>query len=274
MIGRYIRFSFTRCSTHLTSINVNSKNRLTQSTLLLGWSTGLWATGAVLMAMPLTTAADRATLALPLAGLVCALLLAALALRWPADTPSQAAALVFGSLVVWGTLLLWRGDFGEGITLAFVAGVAGLVLYGLRLQPLNAPHAMPWLVWAALLEGLALMMPLAALLPTAADALGMVVVLGFLWMLASVFGGLAGHRAFEAGALQASPIVAVCLLPWGVGAASLVLGVAMGQTGVWVAWGYVVASLLSGWAALGSRWRLLQQLANQPKHKAPHDLVD
>lgn len=230
------------------------------STLLLGWSTGLWLAGAVLMAIPLSTATERATLAPPLAAVVCALLVLALVLRWPADTPAQAAAMVFGALVVWSAWLLWRDDFSAGLPMALMAGVAGLVLCALRLQPIHTPHAMPWLLWAALLEGLALMMPLTALLPTIADALGMVVVLGFLWMLASVFGGVAGHRAFEAGALQASPIVAVCLVPWGVGAASLVLGVAMGQTGVWVAWGYMVASLLSGWAAFGSRRRLLQHL--------------
>lgn len=260
---------------------INTHPNCILSSLLLGWAFGLWAAWAMLNWFPFGKADTTMTIAV--VGSVMALIVVSLALDWPLDTPSQTSALVFAGLALWSTWLLHRGLSSQGLVLASVAALTGVLTYGLRLTGLSQyengamlkrPHVTPWLFWAALLEGLFLLMPITAVLP-AAEALGTVVVVGFLWMLASVFGALAGHQAHETSLPEVKvlpPIFGVFLIPWAIGSASLVLGIALGQhTGKWVAWGYVAASLVSAAAAFISRQRILN-MALQPVADKAHRL--
>jgi hypothetical protein len=249
------------------------------STLLLGWCAGLWSVWVVLNLFPFGQ--TNLTMTLVVAGAAALLLLAGLLLHGPRDTPSLACAMVFVCLVPWSTWLVHRGLPSEAGLLAGAAALAAWLLYGLRLSGLQRlasgailkrPHVLPWLFWAALLEGLWLMMPITAVLPQD-EALGTVLVVGFLWMLASALGALAGHRAHENSLPEAKgpPLIfGVCLVPWAMGAASLVLGMALGQhTGHWVAWGYVAASLVSAASAFVSRQRILNLVLQRAPVKAP-----
>lgn len=234
------------------------------SRLLLGWSAGLWAVWAVLNWFPFVETGSP--MILPVAGAVLVLFIGGLVVDLPSATPDRGVAVVFIGLILRSTWLLHSGSSSIGLSLA---AMAGLLAYWRQLNRLSQqgdgailkrPHVMPWLIWAALLEGLCLMMPITALLPEG-EPLGMVLVVGFLWMLASVFGAPSGHYAHETQLPEVkapTPIIGVFFIPWGIGVLSMVLGAALEQTGVWVAWGYVAASLVSAGTAFISRLRILQ----------------
>ncbi len=234
--------------------------------MLLGWSAGLWAIWAVLNWFPFVEA--DSPMILPVAGVVLVLFVASLVMDLPAAKSARASAMVFIGLILWSTWLLHGGSTSIGLSLA---ALAGLLIYWQHLDGLSQqgngailkrPHVLPWLFWAVLLEGLCLMMPITALLPEG-EPLGMVLVVGFLWMLASVFGSLACHPAHETSLPEIKappPILGVFFVPWSIGVLSMVLGIAFHQTGVWVAWGYVLASLFSAGTAFISRLRILQAI--------------
>jgi len=243
---------------------INSTQKRVWSSLLLGWATGLWAVWAVLNWFPFVETGSP--MILPVAVAVLVLFVWGLAMDLPSATPDRVVAVVFIGLILWSTWLLHGGSSSIGLSLA---AMAGLLAYWRQLNRLSQqgdgailkrPHVMPWLIWAALLEGLCLMMPITALLPEG-EPLGMVLVVGFLWMLASVFGAPSGHYAHETQLPEVkapTPIIGVFFIPWGIGVLSMVLGAALEQTGVWVAWGYVAASLVSAGTAFISRLRILQ----------------
>jgi len=243
---------------------INTPPNRVLSSLILGCSTGLWAVWAMLNWFPFIEA--DSPLILPVAVLVLVLFIAASVMDFPPATSDRVAAAGFIGLVLWSTWLLHGGATSIGLSLA---ALAGLFVYWQHLDRLSQqgngtilkrPHVLPWLFWAALLEGLCLMMPITALLPEG-EALGMILVVGFLWMLASVFGSLAAHPAHESSLPDIKappPILGVFLVPWSIGVLSMVLGIALEQTGMWVAWGYVLASLLSASTAFISRLRILQ----------------
>lgn len=234
------------------------------SSLILGWATGLWTVWAVLNWFPFVETGSP--MILPVAGAVLVLFIGGLVVDLPSATPDRVVAVVFIGLILWSTWLLHGGSSSIGLSLA---AIAGLLAYWQQLNRLSQqgdcsmlkrPHVVPWLFWTAILEGLWLMMPITALLPDG-EPLGMVLVVGFLWMLTSLFGSLAAHPAHETSLPEIKappPILGVFFLPWGIGVLSMVLGIALEQTGVWVAWGYVLASLISGVTAFICRLRILQ----------------
>ena len=232
--------------------------------MLLGWSAGLWTVWSVLNWFPFVDTGSP--MILPVAVAVLLLFVGGLVMDLPSATPDRVVAVVFIGLILWSTWLLHGGSSSIGLSLA---AMAGLLAYWRQLNRLSQqgdgailkrPHVMPWLFWAVLLEGLCLMMPITALLPDG-EPLGMVLVVGFLWMLASIFGAPSGHYAHETQLPEVkapTPIIGVFFIPWGIGVLSMVLGAALGQTGVWVAWGYVAASLVSAGTAFISRLRIFQ----------------
>ncbi len=245
---------------------INSTQKRVWSSLLLGWATGLWAVWAVLNWFPFVEV--NSPMILPVAIVVLVLFIAGWVMDLPPATPDRVAAAVFIVMVLWSTWLLHGSTTSIGLSLA---APVGLLVYWQHLDRLSQqgngamlkrPHVLPWLFWAALLEGLCLMMPITALLPEG-EPLGMVLLVGFLWMLASVFGSFSCHSAYETSLPEIKappPILGVFFVPWGIGVLSMVLGIAFQQTGVWVAWGYVLASLLSAGTAFISRLRILQAI--------------
>lgn len=247
-----MRLAFRRFSLAM----INTLQNRVWSCLLLGWATGLWAVWAMLNWFPFIKA--DSPLILPVAAVVLVLFIAGVLVDLPPATSDRVTAAVFIGLVLWSTWLLHSGSTSIGLSLA---ALAGLLVYWQHLDRLSQqgngamlkrPHVLSWLFWAALLEGLGLIMPLTAFLPEG-EPLGMVVVVGFLWMNASLIGGPSGHYTHETSLPEIKappPILGVFFIPWSIGVLSMVLGVA--------AWGYVLASLLSAGTAFISRLRILQ----------------